>query len=124
MHNSSECATEDLRIDYPRQILWVRPFKVIERPKIHCFEVAVHVHDPRNDQDRNVRVELQGQLQHLPAFKCWCALADDHYGDGFGLNTIDAFARGRYTSGFRSPYPGDMSRRLEDLEAHRKSSIR
>jgi len=40
---SNGCHPAHLRIDYPRQILWFRPFQIIGRAKIHGFEVVVHV---------------------------------------------------------------------------------
>ena len=38
-----------LRIKYPQHILRIRPFKVIDRPRVHGFQVAVYVQRPGND---------------------------------------------------------------------------
>jgi len=67
-----------LRIDYPRQVLGFRPFKVIGRAKFHGFEVAADVQDSGQNQDRNLGTKAKGPLKQLSAFKCRCALADDH----------------------------------------------
>jgi hypothetical protein len=40
---SSSFGPAHLRIKYPQHILRIRPFKVINRPQIHGFQVAVHV---------------------------------------------------------------------------------